>query len=113
MATQTSITRSQLMSKIETWISSQSDLVDVNDNGVVVNVRDYIDPTKQFDVSTCNLNYYPSGVQQDLVYPFNNTKFNSVPLFGITSSSLLPLSNLPSRGDVFFADLFFQKEVLF
>lgn len=102
MATQTSITRSQLISKIETWISSQSNLVDVNDSGVVTHVRDYINPTKQFDVSTCNLNYHLYGVQQDLNYPFNNTKLKSIPLFGLVSNSVVPLSNLPFRGDVYF-----------
>lgn len=103
MATQTSITRSQLMSKIETWISSQPDLVDVNNNGVVTHVRDYINQTKQFNVTACNLNYHLNGVQRGLVYPFNNTKFkSSVPLFGLVSNSVLPLSNLPPRGDVYF-----------
>lgn len=101
MATQTLINRSDLESKIQTWISSESYLVETDTNSNVLKVRDYINPTTQFNVTDCNLKYHLSGVQQDLRYPFNNTQFKSIPLFGLTTSSVIPLSNLPARGDVY------------
>lgn len=112
MANQTTITREQLESKIQTWISSNPYLVETDNNGNVLKVRDFVDPAIQYDVSPCNLKYFTTNVQQNLVYPFNNTNFKNVPLFGIQNNTVIPLSNLPERGDILFGGFVQSKKTV-